>query len=126
MKENKLTIRIKRPIGEIFDFTTNPQSTPCWIDTLLQEEVNEKEVGVGTQYTNMDKEGVSNSYRVTQFKKDNLFELESLSSPYHVRYTYTSISRNETELEYLEWDETGLKNPFKQEVLEKLKAILEV
>lgn len=125
MKENKLTIRIKKPIAEVFEFTINPQNTPTWIDSIAEEHTDTREIQVGTKYTNTDQEGTVNSYQVAQFEGNKIFELVSLTSGYHVRYTYTPISDTETELEYFEWDEVDLVNPFKQEVLEKLKRTME-
>ncbi len=126
MKENKLIIRINKPVSEIFKFTINPQNTPRWIDSIGQESIDAKEIKVGTQYTNVDKNNFTkNSYKVAKFENNKIFELESLLPEYHVRYTYTTISENETELEYFEWDSVDLSNPLTQETLEKLKSILE-
>lgn len=52
MKINKLTIRIKKPISDVFDFTINPQNTPRWIDFIVEETINGKEIKIGTRYTN--------------------------------------------------------------------------
>ncbi len=126
MKENKLTIRINRPVSEVFDFTITPSNTPQWIDSISSESIEGNVMGIGTRYTNQDKQGNINIYEVSQFKDDKVFELKSIPPIYTVRYTYTSISENETELEYFEWVEGGgLNNPFEMENLEKLKTILE-
>jgi uncharacterized protein YndB with AHSA1/START domain len=126
MKDNKLTIRIQKPVSEVFKFTTNPENTPKWIDSIDKEEVSSVEVEVGTRYTNWSKDGTENTYFVSEYEKDKVFQLDSSDGGYKVKYTYRLISGNETELEYLEWDKSGEpKNPFKQETMEKLKKIME-
>ena len=41
MKSNKLTIKIKKPVQEVFLFTTDPKNTPLWVDDCVKEETNE-------------------------------------------------------------------------------------
>jgi hypothetical protein len=126
MKENRLIVRIQKPVSEVFDFTITPSNTPAWIDSIIEEKINGSEIKVGTQYTNIDRGGVTNLYQVTKFESDRVFELRSVTSTYHVRYTYIAISPEETELEYFEWVDNGvLDNPFEQGTLEKLKVVLE-
>jgi hypothetical protein len=51
--------------------------------------------------------------------------LTSVNSNYRVLYTYTDLG-NKTELEYFEWVEAGeLEDPFEQDVLTKLKNVIE-
>ena len=126
MKTNKLTIRINKPVSEIFDFTINPQNTPRWIDFIVEETIDTKEIKLGTRYTNRDKDGKVNLYELTQFENDAIFELQSVPPYYTVKYTYTSISDIETELEYFEWVESGeLSSPFPMSAMQKLKEVLE-
>lgn len=126
MKENRLTVRIKKPALEVFRFTINPQNTPQWIDSLVGENINTPEVGVGTTYTNINEKGERGEYVVSQFELGKIFTLDSLTSTYHVKYTCTPISESETELEYFEWVDDGeLQEPLGQETLNKLKSLLE-
>lgn len=125
MTSNKLTIRINKPISEVFSWTINPENTALWIDGMNKEEAD-LPIQVGSHYRNYwGAENKMNEYILTQFEENKLFQLESVSGTLKVRYTYTPISDNETELEYLESDEQGLASPFEQSVLEKLKAIME-
>lgn len=127
MRNNKLTIHIQKPIAEVFEFTTNPENTPRWIDSITKEESSGTEIEVGTKYTNWSEDGDENTYFVSEYKKDEVFQLDFSGGGYKVRYTYRLISGTETELEYLEWNESGeLEDPFKQETMEKLKRIMEV
>ena len=41
MKENKITVIINKPIGEVFEFTTNPKNTHLWIPSI-EEEIAEE------------------------------------------------------------------------------------
>lgn len=124
MKESKLIIKIKRPVAEVFEFTINPANTPRWIDAIVSETTDTEETSIDTRYINVNNEGEKNSYQVSKFEKDRIFELQSLSSKYGVRYTYIPLSQDETELEYFEWDE-NLFNPFTIDVLQKLKTMME-
>ncbi len=128
MKENKLTIKINRPVSKVFGFTITPSNTSLWIDSIVKEQIEGDHIGVGTRYTNESKDGAINVYEVTEFQSDKVFQLKSMTTTYHVRYTYTSISENETELEYYEWIEAEnrqLESPFERVTLEKLKSVLE-
>lgn len=126
MKENKLHIIIDRPIQEVFEFTINPDNTPSWIDFMAKEEVDGRPIQLGTKYSNTNKNGNVNSYIVFQFEENKIFELQNLNTDYKVRYTYTAMGDNQTELEYFEWVSEGeLSDQFPQSALDKLKKILE-
>lgn len=127
MKENKLTISINKPKTAVFGFTINPDNTPLWIESIVSEKANERPVGVGTRYTNIDSAGEEHIYEVSEILEGKIFELKSIPSGYTVRYTYKEISPTESEMEYHEWVEEGeLKEPFEQKNLDKLKVVMEL
>lgn len=126
MKDKRLTIAINRPVSDVFEFTTNPENTPKWIDGIVLEETNETPPKLGTIYRNKGKSGSWNEYEMTTFEKNNVFELSRINGNYHVRYTFEPISDSKCEFEYYEWvDEGKLDDTFSQKVLEKLKCIME-
>ena len=126
MQKNLLKVTINKPVNEVFTFCINPKNTPLWLDSVAAEETNQWPVKVGTMYKNQNKLGKWSEYRVTSFKENELFELASNDKNYHVRYTNRPIDNKSSELEYYEWVERGeLQEPFTQEILEKLKLVLE-
>ncbi|OIN89601.1 hypothetical protein AUJ59_01125 [Candidatus Beckwithbacteria bacterium CG1_02_47_37] len=126
MKEKKLTIIINRPAVEVFSFCLNPKNTPFWVDSIVKEETNESPTKLGTVYRNVNRAGQWSEYKIVVFNQDKMFEMQLNDNNYHVKYTLTPIDKNSCGLEYLEWVETGdLAEPFTQEILEKLKTVIE-
>lgn len=127
MYENKLTIRISRPVKEVFEFLLNPKNTPKWISAIVYEETNEWPPRIGTIYKNQDKiNGIWSKNTVTDLKENEMFVFMQDDKNYHVKYTFKQIGKNSTELEYFEWVKKGtLLYPFTLGVLKKLKRILE-
>lgn len=126
MKDLKLTVRISKPIEEVFEFTTNPKNTPKWIDSVVGERAEKFPPEIGTKYHNWDASEKVNDYVVTRYEPPTVFQLDATHLDYKVRYTYTPISEKETELEYYEWSESDqLHAPFMQEILDKLKEVME-
>lgn len=126
MKNNRVKIKIYKPVEFVFEFTINPKNTSFWIDGIEVEKTNEWPAKIGTIYRNKDKSGNWSQYQVVKLDQNKLFELLSSDNNYHVRYIYSALDNKATELEYAEWVDRGeLENPFGQEILEKLKSVIE-
>lgn len=126
MKDKKLSIVINKSVSEVFEFTTNPVNTSKWIDGIIVEETNETPPKLGTIYRNKGQSGDWNEYEMTEFVTDRTFTLTRLNGDYHVRYTFKPVDNSRCDFEYYEWvDEGELDDTFSQEVLEKLKSIME-
>jgi len=52
MKENIISIIINKSIHEVFEFSTNPQNTHLWVDSIKEEMTNEYPPKLGTIYKN--------------------------------------------------------------------------
>lgn len=126
MRENTLKITIKKPISEIFLWLLDPVNTSLWVTSIVKEERNENPTKLGTIYRNCGKDEKWNEYEITEFEENKSFTFSAKDGNYACRYTFISISNSETELTYFEWVEFGeINGPFAQDILEKLKLILE-
>jgi hypothetical protein len=126
MKDLRLRIKVNKPIEAVFEFVINPNNTPRWIDSIVYEEADSDPVTHGTTFRNQDSKGQINVYTVTRYEPPRVFQLDALHQDYKLRYTFTPISENETELEYYEWSESGqLHAPFMQKIIDKLKEVME-
>ncbi len=127
MNKNKLTIIIKKPIKDVFEFTINPDNTHKWINDVAKEETDEWPIKIGTIYRNRGKDDKEwSEYKVVKLETNKLFTLRKSGLNYYVEYTYHSMDEMTTELTYFEWVNDGdIEDPFKQDVLNKLKIIIE-
>ena len=126
MKENKILIKIKRPISEVFDFVITPTNTSKWIASIVEEKTDKWPVKIGTVYRNKNKDGVWSEYKLTEFKKNKSFTMSQKGTSYRVRYIFKSLGDKLTEMTYFEWVETGdLEDPFSKGTLNNLKKIME-
>jgi len=126
VNENRLTIRINKPAHEVFTFAITPPNSTRWISSVVKEETNEWPVRIGTIYKLQDKNGKLSEVVVTAIKENKFVEWVSKDQVYHCRYTFKSINKNTSELEYYEWVDKGeLEEPFTLDVLKKLKSVVE-
>jgi uncharacterized protein YndB with AHSA1/START domain len=126
MKQNILTIIINLPIETVFEYTTNPDNTHKWVNSIQKEQINENPIKVGTEYKNTSDGKNWTTYIVTDFIPNQVFELQEKDGNYFVRYSYEKISEHETKLIYHEWNHTeGLSALFGQDVLDNLKLVIE-
>ena len=125
MKGQKLSIKINKPVKDVFAFTINPNNTPKWIDSIVTEQINEWPPKLGTMYRNQNIAGEWRELKMTAFEQENMFVLSD-SNGFHVGYTFIQLDANTTELEYSLWMDKGdLKIMVTKETLEKLKQIIE-
>ncbi len=126
MQENKITIIISKPVGEVFDFTTDPKNTHQWIPSIREEIAQEYPPRIGTLYKNRGDGPDWNHYKVVGIKKNKIFMLSDMDENYHVKYTYRKFSDMQTEMEYFEWMTDGeIIEPFTEDILQKLKSVME-
>lgn len=126
MRDNVLSIEIRKSPLEIFNYTLNPENTPLWVDSILHEEIDTPAPQLGTRYRNKSKDGEWNEYEVTDFVPERTFTFTQLNSTYRVRYDFDVVSDGVTKLTYTEWVEQGsLESPFDMVPLVKLKSLIE-
>ena len=121
MKENKLTMQINKPVADVFAFCITPPKAKLWVPNIIDETMSQWPVKIGTVYTEYKDDGTSFNIIVTDYKENEYIEWKTEDG--NQKYTFTSIDPKTTQLEYVE---TGdVDRPFTQEVLEKLKRVLE-
>ena len=96
MQKNILTITIDKPINKVFGFTTNPQNTHLWIDSIEEEISSEYPPRIGTEYKNQGNNNDWDCCKVIEIEQDKLFTLSDLKNNYHVQYSYKKIDDKKT------------------------------
>lgn len=123
MNENRLTITINKSLSDVFAFSVTPPKAKLWVPGIINETTNEWPCAVGTVYTEYKADNTTFNIIVTDYKENEYIEWKTEDGNYHVRYIFTPIDENTTQLTYVE---TGnVTEPFTQEVLEKLKQATE-
>ena len=129
MKDNRLTIQINKPAKEVFAFTTTPPNTKYWISFIMDEKTNEWPPRVGTIYSTQNDKGEWFDIIISAIKENEMVEWVSSDKNYHVRYSFKPLDNNSTQLDYYEWVDKGEIEEsielFRQDILEKLKQVLE-
>ncbi len=123
MDVNKLLIEINKPLKEVFQFCITPPKAKLWVPDIIDETTSEWPIKVGTIYTEFKSNDSSFNIIVIDFKENEYIEWKTENDNYHVRYTFEFIDPNTTRLAYVETGEVS--EPFTQEVLEKLKEVIE-
>lgn len=127
MQNNKLTIRIDKPVAEVFLYCITPPNSTKWIDAVTNEETSDWPVRMGTIYKLHLRNGKDYEVEVTAIKDNKMVEWKSKIGDYHCRYTFKPLTENITEMEYFEWVDQGeLDGPFTLETLKRLKSAIEL
>jgi len=126
MKDLRLSIKINKPVEEVFAYATNSNNTPTWYPSIKEEVPSNPKFQLGTKIKNRgEKTDLWNYYEITEFEQNKMFTLSQLGTSYHVRYTFSKIDDG-TEMEYYEWVDYGeLEEPANIYNLKLLKAELE-
>ena len=123
MKHNKLTVVINKPLAAVFAFCITPPKAKLWVPGIVNETTNEWPAKVGTVYTEYKDDNTSFNIIVTDYKENDYIEWKTEDGNYHVRYTFTPVDQNKTQLDYVETGE--VIEPFTQDILKKLKRVIE-
>jgi hypothetical protein len=126
MKENRITVVINKPLGEVFEFTTNPKNTHLWVPFISEEVSSEYPPKVGTIYKSCRENGIWSEMKVVEFKNNEEFVLSDLDEKLFVKYIYRNLDDNKTEMEYSDWMiDKNFKSPITKNVLDALKKVME-
>jgi len=139
MIEFENTIRINRPIAEVFAFLSDLENIPKWnYYVLAVTKLSKGPIGIGTLYHQVRKTD-EQDFRITEFEQNHKIVIKTLpqSSPsLEMRLTLyeggnTTRIRDEWKLDSgwpapLEWLGTGRIKSAVAENLTKLKELLEV
>ncbi|MES2225282.1 MAG: SRPBCC family protein [Patescibacteria group bacterium] len=130
MNSVKKTIIINKPAFEVFNFTTNPDNTPRWVDGVVKEEASENPVKLGTIYRSQDQSGGWCEFEITAFEDGFMFEMTKKDDNHHVVYIFKPFEPDKCELDYRVWVKEGAVSERFSEtnietILQKLKVVVE-
>ena len=103
---------INRPVGEVFDFVTNPVNNPKWQDGLVESRLASSDpMGVGAQIIDVRKflgRDMESKLEVTVFESNKMFVQKVISGPLPFEIIQTfEPSINGTKLTVLAQGEPG-------------------
>lgn len=130
MKQNTLSIDIRKPVSVVFAFTIDPNNTPKWIPSILKEQASDTPVKVGTLFSQVVSDSAggtrSNLLVVTALIENKRLDFHQTNSAYTCSYRFEKIPAG-TRLTYFEENGVNgkLESPLKPENLEKLKQLIE-
>jgi len=125
MKENKLVVRINKPLSVVFQFCITPPNSTKWIPGVVKEETSSWSIKKGTIYFLTNEKSEISKVIVVNIVENKYIEWVT-NSNYHCSYSLKTVNANTTELLYCEWVNKGeIDGPFTQEILDKLKEVIE-
>lgn len=130
MKRNIIIREINCSIQKVFDFTVNPNNTPLWINTVIEEKTDSKTINLGTRYyqlVKLPKGKIEKSCAViTGFVENEFIEFSYIGTTYKCSYSYVSTEKG-TILTYYEeaMKDEDLENFMTESSMDYLKALLD-
>ena len=130
MKKNTLSIEINKPVEVVFKATINPQNTPKWIPSILEEKTFEPNVKIGTIFSQKVKNGnnkpIETALVITGFIENKQLDFHLVNGNYTCTYRYEP-TKNGTKLTYSEENgvEGKLDSLMTKENLQMLKKLIE-
>jgi carbon monoxide dehydrogenase subunit G len=93
------TVVICRPVGEVFEFLTNPENNHLWQEGVVKShKISEGRVNVGTRGEDVRKyvgREFRTTYEIVEYEPDRKLQFRSLSGPIQFEGSYTLEPVNE-------------------------------
>jgi carbon monoxide dehydrogenase subunit G len=93
MANYEQSVWINRPVEEVFEFATNPESEPLWNTSMQESEItSEGPLGVGTKVRSMSRalgRTVETTWEVTEYEVNRKKAVKSTSGP--IPFEATSV-----------------------------------
>ena len=130
MKSNELKIEINAPVETVFAFCINPQNTPKWVKSIMEEKTSTPKVEVGTVFEQKVLDsgfGLKNAALVvTGFIPNRQLDFHKVNASYVCTYFFEKTGAG-TRLTYRAEAGFGKEPdlPLGQDALNKLKSLIE-
>ncbi len=89
----EVTIRVDRPVDEVFEFVSDPANMSRWVEYVEKAEYSDgAEPGVGATYEvnyTYGRRASDLTMKVTEFEPPTRFGYMTIKGPYPIRATYT-------------------------------------
>lgn len=130
MKRKVLVVEIAALPERVFAFVVNPQNTPKWIPSIIEESVSDLSVKVGSVFSQKflgeNNLPTKNALVVTGFQLNKQLDFHEVNGSYACYYRLDAIPSG-TRFTYIEEAGLGknLEKPMKLSSLKKLKLLVE-